>query len=240
MSKLLSTLPAPDLECQFNYRINGQRIDSQCYLRCYLANNTQAKQIIILTELENNPGTSITNSAEYIPKQLKHFLQYNYNFKLAEDAIFIEHYEVNYYKDGEDERFALFDRAGKFQYLSSDRLKLIFDEYYTINWSAIALLDSWASEETDEEEQKNTWEFLERSLRHSPFVVPQIEFWTIYQNLSRYPDKFVALRFVTSTRTDDLIIRDSLDEVRDVMEREGKKRIEPLDDEEPTIVEIWI
>ena len=240
MLKLLSTFPAPDLECQFNYRINGHRIDSQCYLRYYLANNSQAKQIIILTELEDNPGASITNCAEYIPKKLKCFLQYNYDIKLAEDAIFIEHYEANYYKDGEDERFSLFDRAGKFQYLSSDRLKLIFDEYYTTNWSAIALLDSWASEEADEEEQKSTWEFLERNLRHSPFVIPQIEFWTIYQNLSLYPDKFVALRFVTSTRTDDLVIRDSLNEIRDIMEREGKRRIEPGYNEEPTIIEIWI
>jgi hypothetical protein len=240
MTQTLLKLPATTIESVFNYRLPGHKIDSKCYLRFYLANNSQAKQIIILTELKDNSGASIANCAEYLPGQLKEFLRQNYDIELAEDAIFIEHYEADYYGDGEDERFALFDRSGKFQHLSVDRLKLIFDESYTTNWSAIALLDSWASDGADEEEQKETWEFLDRHLRHSPFVVPQIELWTIYQNLPDYPNKFVALKFITSTRTDELIIRDSLEDIREILEKEGRRRIEPNYDEEPTVIEIWI
>ena len=257
MPKLLLKLAIPNIESEFKYRLLGHNVDSKCYLRYYSANNLLAKQIIILTELPDNPGASITNATEYIPEQLKSFLKENYNIELKENAIFIEHYAANHYGDGEEERFALFNTQGKFQHLSVDRLKLIFerggmlserqrisnqavDKNYTTNLDVIALLDSWVSEEADSEEQKDTWEFLERNLRHSPFVVPQIEFWTIYQNLPNYPDKFVALKFITSTRTDELIVKDSLENIREIFEKEGKRRIEPNYDEEPTIIEIWI
>ncbi len=235
-SKLFE-FPNPDISEDFVYKLPGHNINSKCYLRFY---SGQGKQIIILTELKDNPGTSITNCAEYLYEKLKNFLLKNYNIELAKDAILIEHYEANHYGDKEGERFALFNKTGNFQHLSPERLELIFSENYSSNWSVIALLDSWASEEADEQEQKETWEFLERNLRDSPFIEPKIEFWTIYQNLPNYPNKFVALKFITSTRTDELIVKDDLEEIRDIFESEGRRRIEPQPEEESTIVEIWM
>lgn len=88
MPKLLLKLAIPTVINEFKYRLPGHNVDSKSYLRFYLANNFKfkAKQIIILTELKDNPGASITNAAEYIPKQLKDFLKDNYNIELAEDA----------------------------------------------------------------------------------------------------------------------------------------------------------
>ncbi len=235
-SKLLD-FPNPDISEDFIYQFPSQNKDSKCYLRFYRG---QDKQIVILTELKDNPGASITNSAEYLYDQLKDFLLKKYNIELGEDAILIEHYEADHYGEGEDERFALFNKSGNFQHLSRERLELIFSENYSRNWDVIALLDSWASEEADEQEQKETWEFLERNLRHSPFIEPKIELWTIYHNLPAYPNKFVALKFITSSRTDELIVEDNLEDIRSIFESEGRRRIEPQPEQESTIVEIWI
>ncbi len=148
-SKLFN-FPTPDISEEFSYRLPGQNTDSKCDLRFYRG---QDKQIIILTELKDNPGASITNSAEYLYAQLKDFLLKKYSIELAEDVILIEHYEANHYGDGEDERFALFDKSGNFQHLSSERLGLIFSENYSRNWDVIALLDSWREEDIDEYEE---------------------------------------------------------------------------------------
>lgn len=236
---LTINLPEANFEGEFPYNLPGHSIKSSCYFRYYLGQQNQAKQIIIFTELKDNPGASITNAAEYLFLQFKEFLLQNYGVNLRDDAILIEHYEANYYQEGE-ERFALFDKRGRFQYLECDRLNLIFEENYGANWSVVALLDSWASEEDEEEDQKETWQSLEKNLRHSPFVIPQLEFWTIYQNLPSYANKFVALKFVTSIRTDELIVKDSLEEIRDIMEQEGRKKVEPQEGEETTVVEMWV
>lgn len=255
MPELSFKLPTPNIESEFKYRLPGHKIDSRCYFRYYLANNSQATQIIILTELKDNPGSSITNAAEYIPEQLKDFIQKNYNIELAEDTIFIEHFQANHYEDEEDERFALFDAKGKFQHLSSDRLKLIFendrrsentsndaaDEHDTRNLDVIALLRSWSEEDLgkyDEDELDISYQ-----LRGSPFVEPILDTWTIYQNLNDFPNKYVAVRRIggyTADRKSELIIKEDIEDIRDIMEQERRIRRETVHNEEDTIVEIWI
>ena len=225
--------PKPYIQQVFTYGLPGHPQDSRCNLMFY---SGKKKQIIVLKELKDNPGASITNAAEYIPEQLKIFLWQNYNIELAKDAIFIEHYEANHYGDGEDERFASFDRSGRFQHLSVDRLNLIFAE------RAIAWLDSWEQEildEGDEDELDITYR-----LRGSPFVEPILDTWTIYKNIEGFSDKFVAVRrlggYAYLDKKSDLIIKDSIDQIRDFMEREGRVRREAVHNEEDTIIEIWI
>ncbi|MGK7898695.1 MAG: hypothetical protein AB4372_35050, partial [Xenococcus sp. (in: cyanobacteria)] len=192
--------------------------------------------------LKDNPGASITNSAEYLYAQLKDFLLKYHNIELAEDVILIEHYEANHYGDGEDERFALFNKSGNFQHLSSQRLELIFSENYSSNWNVIALLDSWREEDIDEYEEDEL--DITYRLPDSPFVEPILNTWTIYKRIEGFPNKFVAVRRIGGNaildRESDLIIKDNIEEIRDIFESEGRKRIEPQAEQESTIVEIWI
>lgn len=239
---LTINLPKANFEGNFYYNLPGHPENgSFCYFRYYLGELPQAKQIIILTELKDNPGASITNCAEYIPEQLKYFLKEKYNIELAENAIFIEHYEANHYGDGEEERFALFNTKGQFQHLSTDRLKLIFDEYYITNWSAIALLQSWNEEDEEYEEDELD---ITYSLRGSPFVDPILDTWTIYKDIEGFPNKFVAVRRIGENahldKKSDLIIKDSIDEIRDIMEQEKRIRREAVHNEEDRIIEMWI
>lgn len=248
-------LPNPDLENELKYRLPGHTVDSKCHLRYYWVDNQRAKQIIILTELSNNPGASITNAAEYIPEQLENFLLKNYSIELTEDAIFIEHYQANHYGENEQERFALFGREGNFQHLSLHRLKLIFEndrrsenisnnaaENNAQNLDIIALLRSWSEEEVDEYDEDEL--DISYSLRGSPFVDPILDTWTIYKNLKDFPGSFVAVRriggYTYADRKNELIINEDIDKIRDVFEREGRIRREAVHNEEDTIIEIWI
>jgi hypothetical protein len=63
--------------------------------------------------------------------------------------------------------------------------------------------------------------------------------WTIYDRPSDYPESFVARKFIVSP-TDEVIVRDTLAEVREAIGSRALVRIErsPLDD--PKIVEVWL
>jgi len=63
------------------------RFPSHCGLEIIQKGN---KYIVILTELEDNEGTSVTNAIEDIATQIKNTRLANVN---ANDIIFIEHYE---------------------------------------------------------------------------------------------------------------------------------------------------
>lgn len=63
--------------------------------------------------------------------------------------------------------------------------------------------------------------------------------WTIYDRPSDYPESFVARKFIVLP-TDEVIVRDTLAEVREAIGSRALVRIErsPLDD--PKIVEVWL
>ena len=64
------------------------------------------------------------------------------------------------------------------------------------------------------------------------------------EDIEGFPGKFVAVRRfggnAYKNKKSDLIIRDSIDEIRDIMEKDGKIRREAVHNEEDTIIEIWI
>ncbi|BAZ47064.1 hypothetical protein NIES4102_42170 (plasmid) [Chondrocystis sp. NIES-4102] len=131
----------PNIESQFKYKFPGHSVNSLCKLKYYFADNSTSKQIIILTELLDNPGASITNAAEFLYPQLRNFFCRKYEIDLQPNAILIEHYQANHYGDIEPPRFSLFDLEGRFKHLSVEDLALIFKENYSNQWQAIATLE---------------------------------------------------------------------------------------------------
>lgn len=63
--------------------------------------------------------------------------------------------------------------------------------------------------------------------------------WTVYNSPKDYPGKFVARRWELTTPTDDVIVADTLDEVRERL----PLGLYPLDrhpGDDPVIVETWL
>lgn len=69
-----------------------------------------------------------------------------------------------------------------------------------------------------------------------------LSIWTICQNPSDYPNKFTARESLigigTITLTDNLIVKDTLDEIRQHMH--GLTRIPRNPNDDSVIVEVWI
>jgi hypothetical protein len=65
--------------------------------------------------------------------------------------------------------------------------------------------------------------------------------WTVYENPTDYPGKFVARLFDGTTPTANVIIADDLETIRDMMRfKYGMVKLmrSPCDD--PKIVEVWL
>jgi hypothetical protein len=64
--------------------------------------------------------------------------------------------------------------------------------------------------------------------------------WTIYDRPSDYPDSFVARKFIVDRPTDEVIVRDTLAEVREAIGSRALVRIERSPSDDPKIVEVWL
>lgn len=68
-----------------------------------------------------------------------------------------------------------------------------------------------------------------------------VSIWTVYGNPSDYPGKFVARKFIGETMTNEMLVFDDLERLRDVMQFEFglvKLMRHPTDD--PVILETWL
>lgn len=66
-----------------------------------------------------------------------------------------------------------------------------------------------------------------------------LNLWTIYASPTDYPGKFVARRFEMDRPTSEVILADTLDEVRSLLPR-GLTCIGRSSYDEPQIVETWL
>lgn len=63
--------------------------------------------------------------------------------------------------------------------------------------------------------------------------------WTIYKHPLDYPDKFVARKFILDKPTEEILIGDTLEEVRSLLPK-GFTRIERNPSDVLSIVETWL
>ena len=67
--------------------------------------------------------------------------------------------------------------------------------------------------------------------------------WTVYEHPSDMPDKYVARMFLCTKyaiATDEVIVADTLDEVRKTLACRGLIRITRHQTDDPVIVETWL
>lgn len=63
--------------------------------------------------------------------------------------------------------------------------------------------------------------------------------WTIYKHPSDYPDKYVARKFILDKPTSEILIGDTLEEIRKMLPL-GLTRFDRNPEDDPVIVETWI
>jgi hypothetical protein len=72
--------------------------------------------------------------------------------------------------------------------------------------------------------------------------IEPLSIWTVYQNPSDYPGKFVARRSEITrdiTHTNDMFVANTLEEIRALLPV-GLHRIERYQLDDPVIVECWV
>lgn len=69
----------------------------------------------------------------------------------------------------------------------------------------------------------------------SPFDI-----WTIYHNAEEVPARYLARRWVGSTRTDTVIVTGNLEDVRDRLRAAGLHNMGRHDIDDVEIVEVWL
>lgn len=67
----------------------------------------------------------------------------------------------------------------------------------------------------------------------------KLELWTVYDNPADFPGKVVARKFVLDKPTSDMIVGESLEEVRSKIPGD-KVRIPRDPSDPPAVVETWI
>ena len=70
-------------------------------------------------------------------------------------------------------------------------------------------------------------------------MTEKLELWTIYKHPEDYPDKFVARKFILDKPTEDILIGNSLQEVRNMLPK-GFTRFERNPNDVLSIVETWL
>jgi hypothetical protein len=66
-----------------------------------------------------------------------------------------------------------------------------------------------------------------------------VSIWAIYNSPKDYPGKFVARRWELTTPTDEVIVADTLDEVRERLPL-GLRCLDRHSGDDPVIVETWL
>ena len=67
----------------------------------------------------------------------------------------------------------------------------------------------------------------------------KVTLWTIYRHPKDYPDKYVARKFILDKPTSEILIGDTLEELRALLPF-GLTRLERDLGDDPLIVETWI
>ena len=75
----------------------------------------------------------------------------------------------------------------------------------------------------------------------NPLPDNRLRIWTVYQNPSDYPEKFVARLWCNDQATGSIIIAPDLDTLHETLHVEygGLHRMARHPDDDPTIVETW-
>ena len=63
--------------------------------------------------------------------------------------------------------------------------------------------------------------------------------WTIYKHPLDYPDKFVARKFISDKPTEEILIGETLEEIRSLLPK-GFTRFERNPNDALSIVETWL
>lgn len=66
-----------------------------------------------------------------------------------------------------------------------------------------------------------------------------LNIWVVYENPKDFPLKFVARRWELDKPTNEIIVTDTLGELRDELP-EGLTRLDRHFDDDPCIVETWV
>jgi len=66
-----------------------------------------------------------------------------------------------------------------------------------------------------------------------------VELWVVYKHPKDYPDKFVARKWILDKPTSEVVIGNTIEEVRIAIPK-GLTRFLPDVTDDPVIVEIWL
>ena len=67
-----------------------------------------------------------------------------------------------------------------------------------------------------------------------------LEIWTVYNHPKDYPDNFVARKFIGETATNEVIIEDELETLRDRLTAMGLVKLMRMQGDDLVIVETWL
>lgn len=71
-------------------------------------------------------------------------------------------------------------------------------------------------------------------------VTGGLHVWTVTENPSDYPGKFVARLWIGMDATDTVLIEEDLKALRGRLARRGLYRLDRRDGDDPVIVETWL
>jgi hypothetical protein len=74
-----------------------------------------------------------------------------------------------------------------------------------------------------------------------PQALPEgLEIWTVYENPSDFPGKFVARLFINDKPTSLIMVTDELKVIRRRLQNKGFVRLPRATTDDPVIVECWL
>lgn len=67
-----------------------------------------------------------------------------------------------------------------------------------------------------------------------------LEIWTVYDHPEDYPNCFVARKFLNDQPTDELIVGQNVEEIRQMFRNKGLQVVPRCPGDMPSILEIWL
>lgn len=64
--------------------------------------------------------------------------------------------------------------------------------------------------------------------------------WVIYERPTDYPNSFVARKFVVNKPTGEVVVCNSLEDVREAICYKSLQKFQPAPEDDPKIIEIWL
>lgn len=67
-----------------------------------------------------------------------------------------------------------------------------------------------------------------------------IEIWTMYDHPADYPNSFIARKFINAQPTNEVIVGQSVKEIRDILATKDLRHFGRSPDDDSIIIENWI